>query len=115
MARIDQLDKEGAIVIVMTLYNPYNWSDTFMHNLVDGYYIGSLNENSDGINDQINGLAATYDYRVADVFTEFDKYNTNMGAVMLLYPDIYTRNPHPNQNGQNLIRDMHITQYDLAN
>jgi lysophospholipase L1-like esterase len=110
MAKIDELDKAGAVVIVMTQYNPYNITDD-MHNLVDSYYFGDLTNPSDGMDDIITGLAGTYNYRVADVFTEFDRYNTNMGAVTLLYPDIWTRNPHPNQTGQDKITVLHENQY----
>ena len=113
VAKIYELNSD-AVVIVMTQYNPYNTTDQDMHNLVDGYFIGSTASN-DGMNDLINGLADTYHYSIADVYTEFDRYNTNMGAVTLLYPDSLTRNPHPNQYGQNLIEGLHVEQYELLN
>ncbi len=113
MAKIHTLNSD-ALVIVMTLYNPYNLSDTTMHEHVDGYYIGT-SAVDDGMNDLILGLADDFDYHVADVFTEFDQYNSDMSAVTLLYPSSWLRNPHPNQFGQNLIENLHVELYQLQN
>lgn len=110
MSEIRSLNDTAAI-ITMTLYNPYNTSDTTMHQLTDSYYFNSLGT---GMNDLITGLASTYQYEVADAFLAFDAYSTgNMIQVNLLYPDSFTRNPHPNQTGQNMLFDLHQEIYDV--
>jgi lysophospholipase L1-like esterase len=96
-----------AKIITMTIFNPYNLSDATLHNLVDGY----LFRNGNGMNEMIMNGASEMHYGVADVFTAFDAYNTDMSRVTLLYPSSLLRNPHPNQNGQNLIFELHKQVY----
>lgn len=101
---------EDAVVITMTLYNPYNTSDTYMHELVDNYY---FKENGMGMNNLISNLATSYNYQVVDAFTAFNAYSEGMmNQVTLLYPSSLTRNPHPNQFGQNMIFNLHKDLYD---
>lgn len=101
---------ETATVIVMSLYNPYNTSDSYMHNLVDNYFFKA---DGTGMNNLIHSYASTYSYQIADAFTAFDAYsNGQMDQVTLLYPASWTRNPHPNQTGQNIIFNLHKALYE---
>lgn len=102
---------EDAKVIVMTLYNPYNIADDYMHTLVDNYYFKT---DGLGMNDLIQGYADDYNYLIADAFTTFDAYsNGQMGTVTLMYPASFLRNPHPTQFGQNLLFGLHRSAYEL--
>lgn len=106
-----RLLNEDATVIVMSLYNPYNTADTYMHTLVDGYYFKS---DGSGMNDLIFSYADDFNYLVADAFTAFDAYsNGQMDEVTFMYPDSWLRNPHPTQFGQNMLFDLHQAAYDL--
>ncbi|SCZ78785.1 Ig-like domain-containing protein [Acidaminobacter hydrogenoformans] len=105
-----RLLNEDATVIVMTLYNPYNTADTYMHNLVDGYYFKS---DGSGMNDLILEYADDFNYQVADAFTAFDAYsNGQMGEVTFMYPASWLRNPHPTQFGQNMLFNLHQVAYE---
>jgi hypothetical protein len=105
-----RLLNEDATVIVMTLYNPYNTADTYMHNLVDGYYFKS---DGSGMNDLILDYADDFNYQVADAFTAFDAYsNGQMGEVTFMYPASWLRNPHPTQFGQNMLFNLHQATYE---
>ncbi|MHB1484487.1 MAG: GDSL-type esterase/lipase family protein [Saccharofermentanales bacterium] len=101
MGEIRALNQD-AVVITMTLYNPYNATDNPMHNLVDSYF---FKFDGTGINDIINNAAVEFNYRVADAYTAFDAYsNGNMYQISLLYQSFsLIRNPHPNQTGQNIL------------
>lgn len=102
---------EDAKVIVMTLYNPYNIADDYMHTLVDNYYFKA---DGLGMNNLIQGYADDYNYLVADAFSAFDAYsNGQMGTVTLMYPASLFRNPHPTQFGQNLLFGLHQSAYEL--
>ncbi len=110
MIKIRTLNQD-AVVVVMNQYNPFNVADTEMHTFVDNYYFKA---DHTGMNDLINSLASTYFYEVADVYSAFDQYSSgNMNQVTLLYPSSLTRNPHPNQTGQNIIFGLHKNIYDL--
>jgi len=75
--RIRELNS-GAKIIVNTLYNPYNESDSYLHNTADSY----LFKSGAGLNDIIISNAQTWGYSVADVYKYFDdNYKNNMGAV----------------------------------
>lgn len=99
-----------AQIIVTTVYNPYNEADA-LHNTVDSYLFRT---DMTGINDVINGNSGS-GYAIADVFTAFNQYSNNMGAITYFYPDDFwgtlTRNPHPNAAGQNIITELHKTAY----
>lgn len=100
-----------AVVIVMNQYNPFNTSDTVMHTFVDNYYFKT---DKTGINDLIASGAENYSYKIADVYSAFDQYSAGkMDQVTLLYPSSLTRNPHPNQAGQDIIFGLHKAIYDL--
>ncbi|MCF6464800.1 Ig-like domain-containing protein [Clostridium sp. Cult2] len=95
----------NTVLIVNTTYNPYNTSDTTLHELVDSYL---FRNDGSGLNDTINNNT-NLGYSVANVFAGFDYYSSNMGSITYFYPrpwDIWgtlTRNPHPNAAGQNII------------
>lgn len=102
---------DTATIIVMTLYNPYNIADDYMHTLVDNYYFRT---DGLGMNNLIQGYADDYNYLVADAFSAFDAYsNGQMGTVTLMYPASFLRNPHPTQFGQNLLFGLHRSVYEL--
>lgn len=101
-------------IIVITIYNPYNESDVSLHNTVDSYLFRA---DGTGINDVIRNNTGL-GYYVADVYEAFNQnYSNNMGAITYFYPspfDIWgtlTRNPHPNESGQNIITGLHENVY----
>ncbi len=112
IARIRDLNPDAQI-ISMTLYNPYNTKpitgyedDPRLHNITKEYV--------DRINDQIWDIADSDDvnYFVADVYSSFLQYANDgkMGEITYFYPHRwvkFTRDPHPNQTGQNLMRAIH--------
>ncbi|MHB1454626.1 MAG: GDSL-type esterase/lipase family protein [Saccharofermentanales bacterium] len=110
MAAIRNLNQD-AVVLTMTLYNPYNTSDSSMHNLVDSYF---SRFDGSGMNDIIADMAASYSYKVADAFTAFNAYSGgNMGLITMMYESFtLIRNPHPNQTGQNILFNLHKAIYD---
>ncbi|MHB1368109.1 MAG: Ig-like domain-containing protein [Eubacteriales bacterium] len=101
-------------IIVMSVYNPYNESDSALHNTVDSFLFCS----GAGINDIIYNYAGAI-YKVADAFSAFDAYAkaNNMKAVTYFYASDFwgnlTRNPHPNAAGQNILTQLHQSAYDL--
>ncbi len=106
---------ETAKIVSMTLYNPYNSID------ISGYrgdaalhiqakaYIDRINNKIIGISDD--------NYKVADVYSKFfNDYGKigKMGSITYFYPiSLFkiTRDPHPNQTGQNIMRDIHISAF----
>lgn len=103
-------------VIWMTMYNPYNESDTAKHDQVDSYLFRG---DGTGINDIINGHSTELGYYVANVYQSFnDGYRNNMGAITYFYPSPFdlwgnlTRNPHPNKAGQDIITSLHKQIYN---
>ena len=103
----------NAKIIVMTVYNPYH-EDEEIYDQVNSYFTnnGIIDFDNDGsmdlgLNDIINDTETTLDYRVADVYSGFNNH-TNKDSLTGFYNSFC--DPHPNQNGQNLIFDLH---YDL--
>lgn len=94
-------------IIVNSTYNPYNESDTALHNTVDSYLFRT---DGQGLNDIIlsnTGLG----YSAANVYKYYDdNYKNNMGAITYFYPTDFwgtlTRNPHPNATGQGFITEL---------
>lgn len=102
-------------IITMTLYNPYNAisiryyeGDPVLHQEVELYV--------SRINAKIRDVTDTK-YRYAEVH---DVWKTNyadvgkMGSVTYFYPNVllkFTRDPHPNQTGQNVLTEMMKTAY----
>jgi lysophospholipase L1-like esterase len=105
--KIKELNPD-VLIIVNTLYNPYNEADAALHNAVDSYLFRSTEAEVKGINDVILNSAGL-GYLIADVYGAFNQYSTNMGAITYFYPgplDFWgqlTRNPHPNTSGQYII------------
>lgn len=108
---------ENAEIIVMTQYNPYNSVKTTGYNndpalrLQAEVYISRINGKITGFDDA--------HYRVIDVHIYF-KLNYadkgKMGDVTYFYPFYwfsFTRDPHPNQTGQNVITNLHKVAYPL--
>lgn len=115
MSRIQALNAD-AEVMVMTIFNPYNTSDASLHTAVQSYLFRP-NDATYGINEMILSKAGEFNYRIADVYQNFyDTYADNMGAVTYFYPTDWwgrlTRNPHPNQTGQNIIFNLHKAIYE---
>jgi|GEM_PF-1275644 len=121
IARIRELNADVEI-ISMTLYNPYNSAnhptgysvDEELHD-TGQHYIGRINYAISNISD--------VNYKVADVFTSFYAYGEigKMGDITFFYPKYnwwtwwyvkLTRDPHPNQTGQDIIRDIFINAYE---
>jgi len=104
-----------AKIIAMTLYNPYNSvsirgyeNDPDLHSITAEYV--------DRINAEIKGIEEDENYIVADVHAEFLEYAVagKMGDITYFYPHRwfrFTRDPHPNQTGQNLMRKVHEIAY----
>lgn len=104
-----------AKIIVNTLYNPYNESDSTLHNIADSY----LTRDGQGLNDLIINNASNKGYFVANVYQNFnDYYKNNMGAITYFYPTNFwgklTRNPHPNAAGQNIITNLCKAAYESS-
>jgi lysophospholipase L1-like esterase len=108
--KIRELNNDAKI-IAMTLYNPYNTvaisgytGDPKLHEEIKPY-IRRINAQIQGITDS--------NYKVADVYSHFltnyaDK--GKMGSVTYFYPSSllkFTRDPHPNQTGQNEMAKIH--------
>lgn len=113
---IDQIEflNPDAKIIVMTVYNPYHENED-IYTQVDSYFTndGTIDFDSDGLmdlglNDIINDTDTILDYSVADVYSAFNNH-TNKDSLTGFYNSFC--DPHPNQNGQNLIFDLHFNQY----
>ena len=113
--RIEDLNSDVTL-IVMTIYNPYRLTDSYFP-LVDPYF--SSSEAGDfGLNYIIAStmaldnaswgdlLADDFDYRIADVYTAFNNYS-NKDSLTGFYSSFC--DPHPNQTGQNLIYQTHLS------
>jgi uncharacterized protein YjdB len=100
-----------AKIVAMTLYNPFNTvsisgysGDPQLHKDIDPYIRR--------INAQVNAIQDN-NYRVADVYSYFLTNYANkgkMGDVTYFYPTSLfklTRDPHPNQKGQNEMTTIH--------
>ena len=101
----------SAKIIAMTLYNPYNTKsisgytgDLKLHEEINPYIL-RINAKIEGIGDS--------NYKVADVYSHFlinYANNGKMGDITYFYPSSFfkfTRDPHPNQTGQNVIVGIH--------
>jgi len=116
ISRIRELNGTAKI-ISSTLYNPYNSAnhptgysaDDELHD-IGQIYIGRINTAILEISES--------NYEIADVHTAFYSYGLdgNMGNITFFYPRYswwtwwymkLTRDPHPNQTGQDLIRQIH--------
>ena len=82
---------------------------------MDSYFTndGTIDFDSDGsedwgLNDIINDTVTTLDYRVADVYSVFNNH-ANKDSLTGFYNSFC--DPHPNQNGQDLIFDVHYGLY----
>lgn len=120
-------------LLVTTLYNPYNNTDsktnthvdtvepitpvdhtTPLYTLVNQYF---WNESTDalGLNTIITNYpinSVTLKYKVVDVYTRFEtEYGDNKGAVTGFYNN-WVQDPHPDANGQNVIFELHKTAYE---
>lgn len=113
---IDQIESlnPDATVLVMTIYNPYHESED-IYSQVDSYFTndGTIDFDYDGLmdlglNDIINQTETTLDYRVADVYSAFNNH-FNKDILTGFYNSFC--DPHPNQNGQDLIFDLHYGLY----
>lgn len=103
-----------AKILVMTVYNPYNYNDsaksldgsTSLRNQVNTYF---TNSNMDGINDIIN-FNTSLGYEVVDIYSLFDSYAQKnlMGNITYFYSSL--RDPHPNVTGHDLIFQAHLIQ-----
>jgi lysophospholipase L1-like esterase len=112
IARIRELNTDAKI-ISSTLYNPYNAisisgyaSDPDLHKQVEQYI--------DRINATISGITGDTNYKVADVYSSFLSYANGgkMGSITYFYPTSwlkFTRDPHPNQTGQNVITTLCVS------
>lgn len=107
-----------AEIIAVTLYNPYNsikitgYSNDPVLRVEAENYISRINA-------KITGISNDSRYRVVDVHNYF-KLNYadkgKMGSVTYFYPFYwfsFTRDPHPNQTGQNVITNLHKEAYPL--
>ena len=121
-------------LLVTTLYNPYNNTDsktnthvdtvepitpvdhtTPMYEIVKQYF---WNESSEamGLNYIITNYplnSVTLKYKVVDVYTRFEtEYGDNKGAVTGFYNN-WVQDPHPDANGQIEIFNLHTISYEL--
>ncbi len=97
-------------IITMTLYNPYNAisiryyeGDPVLHQEVE-YYVSRINAKIREITDTKYRYAEVHDIWKAN-YAEVGK----MGSVTYFYPNVllkFTRDPHPNQTGQNVLTEM---------
>lgn len=109
---IDEIRRCNATVeiITMTLYNPYNTisiryyeNDPVLH-LAVAAYVSRINAKIREVSDPF--------YRFAEVHDAWRAQYANvgkMGSVTYFYPSVlfkFTRDPHPNQTGQNLLTEM---------
>ncbi|MBN2793946.1 MAG: tandem-95 repeat protein [Clostridia bacterium] len=110
-------------IVAMNIYNPYRSSDSY-YQLVDKYFY-SENSNAYGLNDIIENtktlyqefLKPTLKYDYANVYLAFnassnkddltDFYNT----ISILWFSVNACDPHPTQEGQNLIFNVHKDKY----
>ena len=107
---------EDATIIVMTLYNPYNTkpisgyeNDPALHDETEEY-VGRINNMIKRVADD--------NYIIADVHNYFLENYANdgkMGDITYFYPHRwfrFSRDPHPNQKGQDEMLSIHINAYE---
>lgn len=109
---IDEIRRCNATVeiVTMTVFNPYNSisiryyeGDPALHTAVE-VYLGRINAKITGITDARFRVAPAHDVwksQYADV--------GKMGSVTYFYPTAllkFTRDPHPNQTGQNVLAEL---------
>jgi lysophospholipase L1-like esterase len=108
----------SAEIIAVTLYNPYNsvkitgYTNDPVLRAEAEFYISRINA-------KIVGISNDSRYRVVDVHNYF-KVNYadkgRMGDITYFYPFYwfsFSRDPHPNQTGQNVITNLHKAAYPL--
>lgn len=101
-------------LIVMTIYNPFRETDE-IYSQIDSYFINNgVGMNDIIINHDTSAYVATFEYKVADVYAEFnDNHFVDPLTGRIMLKDELTGfynsfcDPHPNQYGQNLIFDVH--------
>lgn len=97
-------------IITMTLYNPYNAvsiryyeGDPVLHQEVE-FYVSRINAKIREVSDSKYRYAEVHDIWKAN-YADVGK----MGSVTYFYPNVlfkFTRDPHPNQTGQNVLTEM---------
>ena len=102
-------------IITMTLYNPYNAvsiryyeGDPALHIAVEAY-VSRINAKIREISDSNYTFAEVHDVWKSQ-YADLGK----MGSVTYFYPNVlfkFTRDPHPNQTGQNVLTEMMKTTY----
>ena len=109
---IDEIRRCNATVeiVTMTIFNPYNSisiryyeGDPVLHQEVE-FYAGRINAKIIGITDSNYKVAPVHDVWKAQ-FADVGK----MGSVTYFYPSAlfkFTRDPHPNQTGQNSLTEL---------
>jgi lysophospholipase L1-like esterase len=109
---IDEIRRCNATVeiITMTLFNPYNAlsiryyeGDPVLHQQVE-FYAARINAKIRGISDPNYRFAEVHDIWKSQ-YADLGK----MGSVTYFYPNVllkFTRDPHPNQTGQNILTEM---------
>lgn len=95
-------------LIVTTTYNPYNETDTKLHNIAESFL---TRMDGSGLNNLILNNASKLGYSVANVYRAFeDNYRNNKGEITYFYPTnflgAFTRNPHPNNKGQTILTEL---------
>lgn len=102
-------------LVVMTIYNPYRLSDSYFAQ-VDPYFtkevadeagneygLNYIIENTESLYDAL--LDDSFDYRVADIYEAFNTH-PDKDSLTGFYRSFC--DPHPNQNGQNIIFTEHM-------
>lgn len=110
---IEELNSDVTL-IVMTIYNPYRSSDSYYAQVdpyfeasdSDNYGLNYIIRNTETLYDQ--ALSDDFDYRVADVYKAFNNH-ANKDQLTNFYSSF--SDPHPNQEGQDVIFTEHYTIY----
>lgn len=109
--RIEDLNPDVTL-IVMTIYNPYRSTDQPIYDQINPYFEETTPGNY-GLNYIIRNTKTLYndcignafDYRVADVYQAFNSHS-NKDSLTGFYGPIIC-DPHPNQEGHNVIFAVH--------
>ncbi len=124
-------------LMVMTVYNPYNFNDNTSYTIGEGQdtnlsihdqvdlYLSGTSESSRGINTIIKEYEFdnynSQNYKVVDVHSYFESdYKDAKGAVTGFYglsPILWVpiKDPHPDNTGQNEIYNLHFKAYQQMN